>query len=246
MKTYILSDIHLSFWPDDFEINKQNKLFSWLDSIESPCRIVFLGDLFDFWFEWYHVIPRYHFIFFHKLRKLIDAGSEIHYVTGNHDFHLGKYFTEEVGLICHVDEMELNLDGKKIFLGHGDGYAKDDKGYRILKKIIRHPWSIFMFKTFIPPDLGLRIARFTANSSRKHRNIPRSQWGEEYFNWAKSKFSEGFDFVLLGHIHYPVRREENGKVYVNTGDWQSYRSYAVYENGKLELEYFENPTVNHK
>lgn len=238
MKTYFLSDLHLSFWPDDFEIAKQNKLFAFLNTLEQPCRIVFMGDLFDFWFEWYHVVPKYHFRLFHKLRNLIESGSEIHFVTGNHDFYYDKYFSDEIGMICHDETMELNLDGKKIFIGHGDGYAKKDSGYRLLKKIIRNKISIFLFKTFIPPDLGLKIAKITAESSRKYRQIPHSEWGEEYYQWAKNKFSAGYDFVLLGHIHYPVRKEENGKVYINTGDWQKYCSYAVYENGELELNYF--------
>ena len=56
-----------------------------------------IGDLFDFWFEYRTAIPRRHFQTLCALRRVRDAGVEITYLTGNHDFWLGRFLEEELG-----------------------------------------------------------------------------------------------------------------------------------------------------
>jgi len=237
---YFISDVHLSFKEDAAEIRKREKLLAFLEHIQGrQTELYILGDLFDFWFEWYHVVPRYWFPVLYQLRKMVDRGTAVHLVTGNHDFYTGQYLEKEIGVICHKEYRELRVDSKVFFLAHGDGYAQKDWGYRLLKKIIRNPVSIFLYKTFLSADLGAQMAKWASGSSRKLKKIDLSAWSEEYYRFAEKKFREGFDYVILGHIHCPMRREENGRVYVNCGDWIAHFSYARYDGQNLSLHHWQ-------
>ena len=238
---YFISDVHLALDREEYTEERKKHLIDFLKSIENKTsKIIFVGDLFDFWFEWYFVIPAYHFDLFAKLKEMTNNGIEIIYITGNHDFHLGNFLEKEIGLKCINESFSFTENNKKFFIGHGDGYAKVDSGYRILKKIIRSKIAIFLFKTFIHPDLGIKIAKWTSGSSRKYRSIDRSKWRNEYFDFAKTKFKENYSYVILGHLHDPVLEEDNGKFYLNTGDWINHFSYGIFDGNKLDLKYYEN------
>lgn len=241
---YFISDAHLLFDNTPHESQKRQKLLDFMDSLlkEGPhTQLYILGDLFDFWFEWYHVIPKYWFPILYKLKQLADSQISVTLITGNHDFYTGTFLEKEVGIHCYPESYHFEAEGKRIFAAHGDGYAREDWGYRILKKIIRHPLSIFLYKTFLPSDWGMQIARWTSHSSRKLVKFDKHRWSEEYYQYARSKFAEGFDIVVLGHIHFPTRKEENNKVYINCGDWLTHFTYARFDGKHFTLETWPSP-----
>ena len=240
---YFISDAHLAFYENEIETGKRKKLLEFLDYIgkdKNASALYLVGDLFDFWFEWYHVVPKYWFSILHRLRCLIEAGVVVNFITGNHDFYTGSYLEKEIGIKCSDEFCTFQVGGKRFFVAHGDGYAAKDRGYRFLKKIIRNRFSIFLYKTFISADLGMQIAKWFSYSSRKLVKIEKTSWAEEYSHFAQKKFEEGFDFVVLGHIHFPMIREENGKIYVNCGDWMTRFTYAKYNGEKLTLNHWSD------
>ena len=236
---YFISDIHLGFENSKNEQLKRINLHAFLEHIEKDARELYiLGDLFDFWFEWYHVIPKYWFPFLHRFRKMTEAGITINLIKGNHDFYLGEYLQKEIGLVCHSESSEFTLNHKRFFVAHGDGLARNDRGYRFLKKIIRNPASIFLYKTFVPADFGIQMAKWISVSSRSFPSKKKSSWSEEYFQFARDKFEEGFDYVILGHLHIPMIRETGEKIYINCGDWIRSFSYACYDQKNLTLNFW--------
>ena len=121
MKIYFASDAHLGarFHKDPLAIEK--KLVRWLDSIkEDASAIWFLGDMFDYWYEYKYVVPKGHVRFLGKLAELSDRGIEIHIFIGNHDIWMFDYLQKEIGVIIHRDTLTIDLLGKRFFLGHGD------------------------------------------------------------------------------------------------------------------------------
>ncbi len=233
---YFISDAHLAFKEDQAEKEKRKKLLDFLETISRDAKALYiLGDLFDFWFEWYHVIPKYWFPILFRLRTMVEAGIDIYFITGNHDFHTGRYLEEGIGINCFDTYREFTAGSKRFFVAHGDGCAKKDRGYRLLKKIIRSRVSKFLYRTLISADLGMQIAKWASCSSRKLVRIEKSAWAEEYYQFARGKFAAGFDYVLLGHIHAPVIRKEEGKVYVNCGDWITHYTYGKYDGRSLTL-----------
>lgn len=235
---YFISDAHLGFKESETEIDRREKLLAFLDYVHNDKEVesLFLvGDIFDFWFEWYHVVPKYWFPVLYKLRQLVDSGITVNFITGNHDFYTGTYLQNEIGLNCFNESTQFERNSKRFFVAHGDGYAKKDRGYRLLKKIIRHPLSIFLYKTLVSPDLGMQMARWFSHSSRQLVKIEKKAWAEEYYKYALNKFAEGFDFVILGHIHYPLMRENDGKIFISCGDWITRFNFAKYDGTTLSL-----------
>lgn len=239
-KHYFVSDLHLGFRLDEYEKKKRDSFNSFLKHVgERGDSLWLLGDIFDFWFEWHHVIPKYWFSTLSMFNELVEKGVEVTFITGNHDFHIGSFLEQEVGLICRDSDCSTEIEGKRFFMGHGDGYAASDKGYRLLKKIIRNRVSKALFRNLIPADAGMWLAERTSGTSRKVMAKPVEEWREEYYQFACARFKEGFDFVLLGHIHYPELRESESGVYMNCGDWLQHRSYGVYESGELTMNYWK-------
>jgi len=236
LKAYFISDMHIGSHHDQNEVEKQQKILSFLNEIEKDATHLYLvGDVFDFWFEYRYVIPKQYFEFLFKFRQMSDAGIEIHYLAGNHDFALSRFFDKHIGVKTWDDIYEF----KSFYLFHGDGVAKADVGYRFLKRILRNSFNQKIFK-LLHPDFGIPFARLISGSSRKYTNhIPELRDESDYIEFAEKQFSLGADFVLMGHRHNPLQHERNGKKYINPGDWIKYKSYAEFDGGQLSLKYYK-------
>ena len=241
-KIYFLSDAHLKLDRKENTVERKNLLIRFLKTLPDDTKeVILLGDIFDFWYEWYYVIPAFYFDFFYEIRKLIDRGIKVSYISGNHDFHLGDYLKKEVGINCIDNVLTTEYSGKKFWIYHGDGIAESDKGYRFLKKILRSKICNFLFRTFIHPDLGILIANFTSKTSRKHRNQNKLRLKKgEYLLFAESKLKEGYDYVILGHRHHPELIETKNGYYVNTGDWMKHFSYAIFDGTDIKIRKYND------
>ncbi len=235
---YFVSDVHLDLnHPNERSLKRKNKFLDFLKKIENNAKeLVFNGDIFDFYFEWHHSIAKYNFDILYQLKKMINSGIVIRYVKGNHDFYFESFMQKEIGILIY-EELSITYNGKKFYLHHGDGVAKSDGGYRLLKRIIRNPISIFLFKTFISADLGIFIAK-QISSPEHYRKKVAHDWEEEYTEYAKSILDQGYDYVLFGHLHCPHEAVFGEKKYINLGDWINHFSYAEFNGQELELKYF--------
>jgi len=234
-KTYFISDVHLGEQAARVEKKRIGQFVQFLQLLEKDAgRIFFVGDLFDFWFEYKYVIPKKHFTVIRQLARMRDKGIEITYLAGNHDFWLGSFFDRELGIQTRTDEWTGTLSGKRFYLFHGDGVAKKDHGYRILKKVLRNRLSIRIFR-WLHPDWGIPLARFVSGSSRQYTNRANLNDHDDYIEFAREKFREGFDYVIMGHRHEPFEMEETGKKYINLGDWLEHYSYAVFDGTDLKI-----------
>jgi UDP-2,3-diacylglucosamine hydrolase len=148
------------------------------------------------------------------------------------------FFQEQVGFTVHPDEYAVQIQSKRIYLFHGDGISKKDKGYRILKKIFRNPVNIFLYR-WLHPDLGIPLARLTSHTSRKHTANKLLHDEADYLEFAVDKFNSGFDCVIVGHSHRPCLENINGKYFINLGDWINHFSYGVLSKGNFSLNYWK-------
>ena len=95
-KIYFASDFHLGIPDHASSLEREKKIVRWLDEIKSEAKQIFLiGDLFDFWFEYKHVVPRGFVRLLGKLAELKDSGIDIQIFTGNQDLGKFGYFKEE-------------------------------------------------------------------------------------------------------------------------------------------------------
>lgn len=237
MNAYFFADAHIGAMKTEVTLKRCRNVRLFLESIKADCTHLFIvGDLFDFWFEYKTVIPAAPFQVLHTLKTMSDSGVEITLIAGNHDFAVGQFFEKELNISVYAHALERELDNRRFYIAHGDGLNPNDKAYRFIKKIIRHPFSNTMFK-LLHPDLGIQLAHTLSHLSRNHRAV--KDRDQIYIDFAKQKFEEGSDYVILGHTHRPQEFEENAKVYINTGDWIDSMTYGHYDGNTLKLKQFQ-------
>ena len=228
-----ISDAHLGSGSDTLE--RERQLCSLLDNIKGDCSQLFLlGDMFDFWFTYHHLVPRGHVRLLGKLAEVADNGVEIHFFTGNHDMWMFDYLTKELGIAMHEEPAVFDIDGRRFLIGHGDGLGHLDKGFDILRGIFRSRLNQRLF-AMLPSRLTFPIARRWSDSNKdKHARANTLHYmgddREGIVVYCKQRLAnEHFDYCVFGHRHTPLMREiEPGCMYVNTGDWMLNRNYAVY------------------
>jgi len=230
---YFISDAHLSFDTNP----KEKVLTDFLISIKDHAsHLYIIGDLFDFWFEYKHAVPSAYLRTLTTLRIMADSGVQIYYLPGNHDFWMGDYLTRQAGIILAGDTLDIEHQGKKIHLYHGDGLAYGDKAYRMMKRIFRFKPNIWLYRQ-LPVDLAYRLAHRTSARSRQ-RSYGKDKDLPGYYDYAKSKIDSGFDAVIMGHTHYPEIKQLGSGLYINTGDWIDHYCYVVLESNQFSFLYF--------
>lgn len=241
-KIYFASDQHFGAPTVALSKIRERKFVNWLDSIKKDADILFLlGDLFDFWFEYKRAVPKGFIRVLGKLAELRDRGIEIHFFVGNHDLWMDDYFEKELDIPVYHKPKEFSFGNKMFLIGHGDGLGPGDKGYKRMKKLFTNPFSKWLYR-WLHPDIGIRLAHYL---SVKNKLISGDEdvvylgddkeWLVQY---CKKKLMEKhYDFFMFGHRHLPleIQISENVK-YINTGDWISHFTYAVFENQELVLK----------
>ncbi len=227
---YLASDVHLGAVPRETE----KAFLAWLDHCGTHAsRVIVNGDLFDFWFEYGSAIPRGHTRILGALASLVDGGTPVLLMGGNHDWWGGSFLREEIGLDFHQEPLILDLQGRRTLLAHGDGLGTGDLGYRCLRFLLRGAPTRFAFR-WLHPDVGAWLASRVSKTPERMGAPLEVQLGRARHleAWAcdRLRSSPELDLVVLGHTHIPVLREIGpGRHYLNAGDWVAHRSYAVLE-----------------
>ena len=155
------------------------------------------------------------------------------YVLGNHDYWDFGYFKEKFNAEVYQGNLKFSNHNSSIQICHGDGLLKTDFGYRLMKKIIRSSFCIFLFKHF-HADWGCWLAQKVSKASGfyHHNDLKNISIRNEMIDYARGQWELGFDTVLLGHYHQTGIIEENGKRLIFMGDWlQHFTVTRLDENG---------------
>src|SRR5437763_15382825 len=119
---YFFSDAHLGQGDARQEGLKLDRLESFLAHVRShPGPLYINGDLFAFWFEYRHAMPRGHFRILAALDGTRRTGVPIFYVAGNHDFWVGDILQRELQIVFSAEPLGLALQGRRILPAPGDG-----------------------------------------------------------------------------------------------------------------------------
>ena len=245
-KIYFASDFHLGVHAKLTSEEREQKIVRWLDFIQHDAAEIYLvGDVFDFWFEYRSVVPKGYVRLFGKLAELRDKKIPIFFFTGNHDMWMFKYFETEFGIPIYREPITIERNGKKFFIGHGDGLGPGDYGYKVLKKVFANPICQFLFG-WIHPNLGVGLANFWSQKSRSVSPVESKFLGEEN-EWLLTFCNKKLetlpaDYFIFGHRHLPIDYTlKNGKSrYINIGEWMYDCSYAVFDGEEITIQFFEN------
>lgn len=239
MRRVFIADAHLTI-PED---KNYGLLLDFLSGLRGNTHTLYiLGDLFEFWIGYDESCFPHYGPLLEQLKKLSATGTEIVYFEGNHDFHLGSFFTGALGAQVFPGPSTLTIDGKRIHICHGDQVNTRDYGHRIMRLLLHSSFTRFLIPMF-PSELAFLTARYlSVRSKRKHvkRN---ARW--DYRNllerYADNCFREGCDAVVTAHFHLPfisLRENGQGKTLLSLGDWITHFSYGELQGGILSLHRF--------
>lgn len=238
---YFASDFHLGMPNYAESLEREKEIVRFLEKAsEDATEIYLLGDIFDFWFEYKHAVPKGFVRILGCIAKITDAGIPVTIFKGNHDMWMFGYLEQECGVQIVSNELEMERNGKRFYLHHGDGLGPGDKGYKIIKKIFRSGVNQWLFER-LHPNFGIWLA---GRLSKRSRLAQKDNY-EEYLGDDKeflTLFCKEFlkekhvDYFIFGHRHLPldIKVGENS-CYVNLGEWLHHRSYAKFNGKDLEL-----------
>ncbi len=238
---YFLSDFHLGAPNHADSLYREKKIVAFLDSIKNKAGAIFIvGDMFDFWFEYKHVTPKGYVRLLGKLAEITDMRIPVHFFVGNHDMWMHDYFKKELNIQVYFEPRSFIWNGKKFFIGHGDGLGPEDHGYKFLKKVFRNKICQRLFG-FLHPYLGIGLANFFSRTSRKNTgNTDEVFLGEEN-EWLiifsrQVLAKEHYDYFIFGHRHLPMDiKLTDHSHYINLGDWIKYFTYATFDGFETQL-----------
>jgi UDP-2,3-diacylglucosamine hydrolase len=214
--TYIFSDAHLGFAPQDVH----DRVVGFLKHLRTAAgAVVVNGDLFEFWFEWKSVIPRRSFRVLAALADLRDAGIPVLFMAGNHDCWGGEVLTRDVGLEYRLDPWEGHIGNWAARIEHGDGLRPvEDRRYRALRSVLRNGLAIRAFR-WLHPDLASPLAGGSSHASRTYASRDRGRGLRD----AAARALEGrrdLELMIYGHSHVPALEVISpGQIYANSGSW---------------------------
>lgn len=228
---YVLSDAHLGAAPPETE----RDLLALLRALPRDAKsLVINGDLFDFWFEWRHAVPRAGVRVLGELARLRDEGVEVLWVAGNHDCWGGEVLRDDLGLNYHVGPWRGSAGGWDTLVEHGDGLrVKEDAPYRRLRAVLRHPLCIKLFR-LLHPDLGTWIA---LKSSHTSRNMRPRDGGEGLRRVADERLASAGapELLIFGHSHVTTMERMHGRLFANPGAWMDAPRFLRIVPERVEL-----------
>lgn len=242
MSIYFASDVHLGLqYKEQSAEQIERRFVSWLRQIESDCQALYLvGDVFDFWFEWNRVVPKGFVRLFGQLAQMSDRGIEIHIFIGNHDIWLADYFQKEMGLTVHFEPISIELQGKTLFIGHGDNLGHRPFLGRTLNRIFRSRSARWLFSHFIHPDGAMRFGKWWSSSNRHSRGcVSHTFRGEDEYLVKFARSSHEHDYFVFGHLHTPIIYSLSARSWVVVlGEWIVKPTYAKMSDGQITIENF--------
>lgn len=219
-KSIFVSDIHLGT-----KFSQAEQFLDFMKENESE-NLYLVGDIIDGWalkrkYRW----AQSHSDVIQKILRKARKGTNVYYVTGNHDEFLRSFLPVFLGDKLEIlNETEYySLDGKKHYVTHGDFFDSvtmtkkwlahlGDIGYDLLLNINQ----IFQF---FRRRFG--INRYWSLSKYMKDNIKSSvsfitDFETVLADHAKHK---GYDGIICGHIHKAEMKMIDGIEYKNSGDW---------------------------
>jgi len=241
MRKVFIADAHLKCETDE----NYRILLKFLSELPGNTDMLFiLGDLFEFWIG-YPRVPFTHYLpVLEQLRQLSDNGVEIVYLEGNHDFHMGPFFEEILKARVFSGPAGIDLDGKKVYLCHGDQINKSDYGYRMLRALLHNSVTGAVIP-LVPPSVASFIAERMGRASRKNHQVRSRKWDYNAImrEFAAVRFEEGYDAVIIGHFHLPFIEQtanDGVRTLLSLGDWISHFSYGEWLNGTFALKHYKS------
>ena len=204
---YFVSDVHLGHRSEN-HIRREAMFVDFLKSINNPSTqaLYLLGDIWDFWYEWRHTVPKGYVRVFSALMDLMDAGIKVYYTEGNHDIWTYSYFSE-LGMEYLPQPIFREFGGRKFCLLHGDRICFTSAKYRFMEWLFRNRVIQWMFGSLIHPTFAMELGNIMISNNHLARVKPYVWKGQEepIVKYAEGVLAErDVDWFICGHLHVKV------------------------------------------
>lgn len=240
VEVVVLSDIHLGTYGCHAK-----ELVAYLKSV-SPKVLILNGDVIDGWAFSKRYFPNSHMAVLSELFKMMKKGTQVIYITGNHDEFLRKYTDLSMGNLFLTDKYLLEIEGKKHWIFHGDVFDHTTSGSaKFIAKLggMGYDWLILVNRAinWILEKFGkgkVSLSKKVKNSVKKAVKFI----GDFEKKATEIAINNHYDYVICGHIHQPADKiwtTEKGSVhYLNSGDWIENLSWLEFDKGNWNLKFF--------
>ena len=241
----MISDVHLGTYGCHAD-----ELITYLNSIQ-PKKLVLNGDIIDIWQFIKRYFPPSHLKVLKKIISMASKGTEVFYITGNHDEMLRKFAYTSMGNIHIVNKLVLNLDGKKAWIFHGDVFDVSIQNAKWLAKLGGYGYDLLTLMNRATNWWLLQMGKEKYSLSKKIKNSGKS--AVKYINNFEKTAGDlaienDYDYVVCGHIHQPKKEYyENryGKtMYLNSGDWVENLTALEYSFKRWKIYHYHNDKLS--
>jgi UDP-2,3-diacylglucosamine hydrolase len=229
--TLFVSDLHLGRGTPDETRAAERDAVAMLraheaDLVEGGGTLVLLGDVFDTFLEYRHLVPKGAPRLVGLLADWADRGARVFYAVGNRDpWHAG-YFERDVGLTVLRRGTRVETDGRGVYLDHGDGHARLRPGRPLFQPLLRAPLMARLYRMGLPGDAGFALARWTARRFGSDGAPTAPETAALQAAAGRLLERPDVDVVAFGHVHQPALVETAGGTYLNPGYWFGDRTFA--------------------
>ncbi|MGA1933256.1 UDP-2,3-diacylglucosamine diphosphatase [Arcobacter sp. YIC-464] len=219
-KSIFISDIHLGT-----RFSKAKKLLNFLKHNESE-NLILVGDIIDGWaikrkFVW----PQTHSDVIQKVLKKARKGTNVHFITGNHDEFIRPFVPLVLGDSLNIsNELDYQgINGKKYYITHGDFFDSITMTKKWLAILGDYGYDLLLYLNaalnFVRQKLGIKkywsLSKYVKDSVKSSVSFI-NDFESVLSTHAKNK---GYDGIICGHIHKAEIRDIDGIEYLNCGDW---------------------------
>ncbi|HEX9952126.1 MAG TPA: UDP-2,3-diacylglucosamine diphosphatase [Rubricoccaceae bacterium] len=216
------------------------------DALAAGGTLVLLGDVFDQYIEYRHLVPKGGPRLVGLLADLADRGVRVLYAVGNRDPWHGDYFEREIGVTVLRRPTRVEIEGAGVYLAHGDRHARRSgrPGGRLpLQPLLRAPLMARLYRMGLPGDAGFGLARWVARKFGSD-GAPTATETEALAAEAATVLRRpDVDLVAFGHVHQTALSALAGGAYLNPGYWFGDRTFARLDGGAAELLRWDGAAV---
>jgi len=237
----VISDVHLGTYGCHAD-----ELLTYLNSI-APKKLILNGDIVDIWQFSKRYFPKSHLKIIKKIINMASKGTEVIYITGNHDELLRRFSDTKMGNFSIVDKLILNLNGQKAWFFHGDVFDLSIQNAKWLARLGGYGYDfLILMNRWVNWCLDkMGKEKYSLSSKIKQSVKSAVKYIQDFEETAADLAIEnGYDFVVCGHIHQTkkeiIETPKGRTTYLNSGDWIESLTALEFHFNRWKVYHYQN------
>ena len=237
----VISDVHLGTYGCHAD-----ELLTYLNSI-APKKLILNGDIVDIWQFSKRYFPKSHLKIIKKIMNMASKGTEVIYITGNHDELLRRFSDTKMGNFSIVDKLILDLNGQKAWFFHGDVFDLSIQNAKWLARLGGYGYDfLILMNRWVNWCLDKMGKEKYSLSSKIKQSVKSAVKHIQDFEETAADLAieNGYDFVVCGHIHQTkkeiIETPKGRTTYLNSGDWVESLTALEFHFNRWKVYHYQN------